>query len=77
MGLIFKDRLHDEFGTWPLAYIPYGGADFGEVAAVGGRLATGMTPPSTTPGLRLQTGWQARHKGLRTGDERPALATCS
>jgi alpha-beta hydrolase superfamily lysophospholipase len=35
MGLIFKDRLHDEFGTWPLAYIPYGGADFGEVAAVG------------------------------------------
>jgi alpha-beta hydrolase superfamily lysophospholipase len=35
MGLIFKDRLHDEFGTWPLAYIPYGGADFGEIAAVG------------------------------------------
>jgi alpha-beta hydrolase superfamily lysophospholipase len=35
MGLIFKDRLHDEFGSWPLAYIPYGGADFGELAAVG------------------------------------------
>lgn len=35
MGLIFKDQLHDEFGTLPLAYIPYGGADFGEVAAVG------------------------------------------
>ena len=35
MGLIFNDRLHDEFGTWPLAYIPYGGADFGEIAAVG------------------------------------------
>jgi alpha-beta hydrolase superfamily lysophospholipase len=35
MGLIFKDRLHDDFGTWPLAYIPYGGADFGEIAAVG------------------------------------------
>ena len=34
MGLIFKDDLHNEFGTWPLAYIPYGGADFGEVAAV-------------------------------------------
>ena len=30
MGLIFKDKLHDEFGSWPLAYIPYGGADFGE-----------------------------------------------
>jgi alpha-beta hydrolase superfamily lysophospholipase len=35
MGLIFKDRLHDEFGAWPLAYIPYGGADFGELVAVG------------------------------------------
>jgi alpha-beta hydrolase superfamily lysophospholipase len=34
VGLIFKDDLHNEFGTWPLAYIPYGGADFGEVAAV-------------------------------------------
>ena len=34
MTLIFKDALHDEFGTWPLAYIPYGGADFGELAAV-------------------------------------------
>ena len=33
MGLIFKE-LHNEFGTWPLAYIPYGGADFGQVAAV-------------------------------------------
>ncbi len=35
MGLLFKDDLHDEFGTWPLGYIPYGGADFGEVRAVG------------------------------------------
>lgn len=34
MGQLFKDEFHDEFGTWPLAYIPYGGADFGEVAAV-------------------------------------------
>jgi dienelactone hydrolase len=34
MGLLFKDDFHDEFGTWPLAYIPYGGADFGEVVAV-------------------------------------------
>lgn len=31
---LFKDELHDEFGTWPIAYIPYGGADFGEVVAV-------------------------------------------
>ncbi|MBM6594301.1 alpha/beta hydrolase family protein [Microvirga pudoricolor] len=34
MGLLFKDDFHDEFGTWPLGYIPYGGADFGEVLAV-------------------------------------------
>lgn len=34
MGLLFKNDLHDEFGTWPLGYIPYGGADFGEVRAV-------------------------------------------
>jgi hypothetical protein len=26
MALICKDDFHDEFGTWPLAYIPYGGA---------------------------------------------------
>jgi hypothetical protein len=29
MGLIFKDDFQDEFGSWPIAYIPYGGADFG------------------------------------------------
>ncbi|MGB6522373.1 MAG: hypothetical protein WBE83_11440 [Candidatus Cybelea sp.] len=34
MGLLFKDALHDSFGTWALGYIPYGGADFGEVQAV-------------------------------------------
>jgi dienelactone hydrolase len=34
MGLLFKDELLDEFGSWPIAYIPYGGADFGEIAAV-------------------------------------------
>ncbi len=41
MGLIFKDRLHDEFGSWPLAYVPYGGADFGEIAAVGRAVGDG------------------------------------
>jgi pimeloyl-ACP methyl ester carboxylesterase len=34
MTQIFRDAFYDEFGTWPLAYIPYGGADFGEVVAV-------------------------------------------
>ncbi|HEX3370169.1 MAG TPA: alpha/beta hydrolase [Candidatus Cybelea sp.] len=34
MGLLFKDDLQDSFGTWALGYIPYGGADFGEVQAI-------------------------------------------
>ncbi len=34
MAVLFHDDFLDEFGTWPLGYIPYGGADFGEVAAV-------------------------------------------
>jgi Alpha/beta hydrolase family len=34
MGLLYKDELLDTFGAWPLAYIPYGGPDFGEIAAV-------------------------------------------
>ncbi len=34
VGLLFKDDLLDEFGSWPIAYIPYGGADFGKIAAV-------------------------------------------
>jgi alpha-beta hydrolase superfamily lysophospholipase len=32
--MLFKNELHEDFGTWPLAYIPYGGADFGEIRAV-------------------------------------------
>ncbi|WP_420993095.1 alpha/beta hydrolase family protein [Cupriavidus sp. 30B13] len=31
---IFSSALHNQFGTWPLAYIPYGGADYGEILAV-------------------------------------------
>jgi hypothetical protein len=34
MGLLFKNDLFDQFGTWPLGYIPYGGADFGEIQAI-------------------------------------------
>jgi alpha-beta hydrolase superfamily lysophospholipase len=34
MGILFKDDFLDRFGTWALGYIPYGGADFGEVQAV-------------------------------------------
>lgn len=34
MGILFKDDLHDSFGTRALGYIPFGGTDFGEVQAV-------------------------------------------
>ncbi|MFD4838396.1 alpha/beta hydrolase family protein [Achromobacter sp. NPDC058515] len=41
MGLAFKNELHDEFGTRPVAYIPYGGADLGEILAVGRAVGDG------------------------------------
>ena len=34
MGLVFKSDFHDEFGSWPLAYIPFGGIDFGDIMGV-------------------------------------------
>ena len=33
MAQLFRNSLYDDFGRWPLAYIPYGGADFGEIGA--------------------------------------------
>jgi hypothetical protein len=33
-GTALQSDFHDEFGTWPIAYIAYGGADFGEIQAV-------------------------------------------
>ena len=41
MGLIFKNQQLDEFGCWALGYIPYGGADFGEIAAVADEVGEG------------------------------------
>jgi hypothetical protein len=41
MGLLFQNDLHDDFGAWPLGYIPWGGADFGEVRAVGKAVGDG------------------------------------
>ncbi|WP_421723518.1 alpha/beta hydrolase family protein [Bauldia sp.] len=41
MGLIFRDDFHDDFGAWPIGYIPYGGADLGEVIAVGRAVGDG------------------------------------
>lgn len=34
MTVLFQDEQLDEFGTWPLANIPYGGGEFGELTAV-------------------------------------------
>lgn len=39
--MLFKNAFHEDFGTWPLAYIPYGGADFGEVRAVADAVGDG------------------------------------
>ncbi|HEX2918089.1 MAG TPA: alpha/beta fold hydrolase [Edaphobacter sp.] len=39
--MLFRDDLHEEFGTWPLAYIPYGGAEFGEINAVAEAVSDG------------------------------------
>ena len=41
MGLLFKDDLFDEFGSWALSYIPYGGPAFEEIAAVGAATGDG------------------------------------
>ena len=41
MATLFHDALHEDFGTWPVAYIPYGGADFGEIRAVAEAIGDG------------------------------------
>ncbi len=41
MPYLFKDELLDQLGTLPLGYIPYGGADFGEVAAIAEAVGNG------------------------------------
>ncbi|WP_454828983.1 alpha/beta hydrolase family protein [Paraburkholderia xenovorans] len=41
MTQIFSDALHEQLGVWPIAYIPYGGADFGEVRSVAQAIGDG------------------------------------
>lgn len=41
MSKIFSDALHEQLGTWPIGYIPYGGADFGEVRSVAQAIGEG------------------------------------
>ena len=40
-GALFADPFHEEFGTWMWGYTPYGGGDFGEVAAVAAAVGDG------------------------------------
>jgi alpha-beta hydrolase superfamily lysophospholipase len=41
MNRYFQDDLHEEFGSWPLGYMPFGGADPGEIEAVGRAVGSG------------------------------------
>jgi hypothetical protein len=41
MGRIFKDHQHDEFGPCALGDPPYGGADFGAIAAIANQVGEG------------------------------------
>jgi alpha-beta hydrolase superfamily lysophospholipase len=38
---LFSDAFHDQVGTWMLGYTPYGGGDFGDVAAVAAAVGDG------------------------------------
>lgn len=40
-GALFADPFHDEVGTWILGYTPYGGGDYGGVAAVAAAVGDG------------------------------------
>ena len=66
MAILFHDDFLDEFGTWPLGYIPYGGADFGEVAAVAAAVGEGdagaFYAAWIAAGDRLAAGAQAAEK---------------
>ncbi len=38
---MFRDPLHERLGSWPLAYISDGGADFGEIAVIADAVGDG------------------------------------
>ncbi|MEV8144948.1 hypothetical protein [Specibacter sp. NPDC078709] len=40
-GALFDSEFHDEFGQWPVAYIPYGGPTMGEITAVARAVSDG------------------------------------
>jgi predicted alpha/beta hydrolase len=40
-GQLFPDAFHNDVGTWMLGYSPYGGGDYGQVAAVAAAVGDG------------------------------------
>jgi hypothetical protein len=42
VGAIFKNDLHDEFGTGPLGYTAYDGAEVGEIIAAAEAVGDGV-----------------------------------
>ncbi|HEY5224445.1 MAG TPA: hypothetical protein VIJ18_15525 [Microbacteriaceae bacterium] len=38
---LFDSEFHDDFGQWPVAYIPAGGADMGDIVAVADAVGDG------------------------------------
>jgi len=64
---LFPGGLHEDFGTSPFAYIPYGGADFGEIAAVAQAAVMETTAPTTTlgPPRRAACGLKQRRRWPR------------
>lgn len=40
-GALFRDPLHQQLGTWMLGFTPYGGGDYGQVAAIAAAVGEG------------------------------------
>ena len=68
---LFRNHLHDEFGSWPLAYIPYGGADYGEIAAVGAAVARATSVVGT---MSLACGGSSACVPAQAGTETSAVS---
>jgi alpha-beta hydrolase superfamily lysophospholipase len=64
---LFADPFHNQMGTWLFGYIPYGGGDFGEVAAVAAAVGDGDDGA-------FAAAWVASGDRLRAEAERVEIA---
>jgi hypothetical protein len=71
MGVLFQDGFLDGFGTWPLAYIPYGGPDFAELAAVAKAVGSGDASACYAAWIAAGDRGRSRRRGQPT---RPATS---